>query len=394
MVPPISSTKTEDSTPGHPIQHTGIYPLLVPARLTDPLISAISGATAGLASGILVCPLDVIKTKLQAQGGFSSMRRRLATHAHGVASAGGVKMGRGMADRATVGERVLAYRGLMGTARTIWAEEGVRGMYRGLGPLILGYLPTWTVYFTVYEKSKVVMADQFGGASWLTHILSAMVAGTSSTLVTNPIWVIKTRLMSQNAIVANTSSQYSPISNTSSAYVKIPYHYTSTLDAARKMYLHEGIGSFYSGLAPALLGLSHVAVQFPLYEAFKGFFIGSEHLESPNGFTHFWSILAASCLSKICASSATYPHEVLRTRLQTQKVTHSDGDTRPRYRGIIHSARTVYREEGWRAFYAGMGTNMLRAVPASAMTLITYEIVSGRLRRWKAESVGEHQHLH
>lgn len=199
-----------------------------------------------------------------------------------------------------------------------------------------------------------------------------MIGGTSSTLVTNPIWVIKTRLMSQNA--ANASSQYSPISNTSSTYIKVPYHYTSTLDAARKMYLHEGIRSFYSGLAPALLGLSHVAVQFPLYEAFKMLFIGSEHLEKgTGGFTHFWGVLAASCLSKVCASSATYPHEVLRTRLQTQKVTHTDGDTRPRYRGIIHSARTVYREEGWRAFYAGMGTNMLRAVPASAMTLITYE---------------------
>lgn len=201
-----------------------------------------------------------------------------------------------------------------------------------------------------------------------------MTAGASSTLVTNPIWVIKTRLMSQNAQAASASSQYSPISNTSSTYIKVPYHYTSTLDAARKMYLHEGIRSFYSGLTPALLGLSHVAVQFPLFEAFKELFVGKEQLEKgTGGFNHFWGVLAASCLSKVCASSATYPHEVLRTRLQTQKVTHMDGDTRPRYRGIIDSARTVYREEGWRAFYAGMGTNMLRAVPASAMTLITYE---------------------
>ena len=177
--------------------------------------------------------------------------------------------------------------------------------------------------------------------------------------------------MSQNA--ANASSQYSPISNTSSTYIKVPYHYTSTFDAARKMYLHEGIRSFYSGLAPALLGLSHVAVQFPLYEAFKELFIGREQLEKGTGPTHFWGVSAASCLSKFCASTATYPHEVLRTRLQTQKVTHRDGDTRPRYRGIIHSARIMYQEEGWRAFYAGMGTNMLRAIPASAMTLITYE---------------------
>jgi solute carrier family 25 folate transporter 32 len=46
-----------------------------------------------------------------------------------------------------------------------------------------------------------------------------------------------------------------------------PWHYTSTFDAFRKMYLKEGIASFYSGLTPALLGLTHVAIQFPLYEA-------------------------------------------------------------------------------------------------------------------------------
>jgi len=164
MAPSISSTKTGDSTPSHPIHHPGIYPLLVPARITDPLISAISGAIAGLASGIIVCPLDVIKTKLQAQGGFSSMRKRLAPHGHGVGSAA---IGRGMADRATMGGRVLAYRGLVGTARTIWTEEGVRGMYRGLGPLILGYLPTWTVYFTVYEKSKDVLGNRKFGLVYL-----------------------------------------------------------------------------------------------------------------------------------------------------------------------------------------------------------------------------------
>ena len=141
---------SEDSTPSHPIRRPGIYPPLVPAQLTDPVIHAISGATAGVASGVIVCPLDVIKTKLQAQGGFSSMRKRLAPHGHG----------RGIADRATMGGRVLAYRGLAGTARTIWKEEGVRGMYRGLGPLILGYLPTWTVYFTVYGKSREVLGNR------------------------------------------------------------------------------------------------------------------------------------------------------------------------------------------------------------------------------------------
>jgi len=76
---------------------------------------------------VITCPLDVIKTKLQAQGGF----RR-----HDTPGGGG------------------HYNGFTGTGKMIWKEEGIKGMYRGLGPIILGYLPTWAVYFTVYEKCK------------------------------------------------------------------------------------------------------------------------------------------------------------------------------------------------------------------------------------------------
>ena len=93
-------------------------------------INSACGAMAGVASGVVTCPLDVIKTKLQAQGGFRS--------AHG---------------RRPPSSRAI-YQGMLGTARVIWAEDGLRGMYRGLGPMLLGYLPTWAVYMSVYEKSK------------------------------------------------------------------------------------------------------------------------------------------------------------------------------------------------------------------------------------------------
>jgi len=96
---------------------------------SDASLNAIAGAVGGFASGVVSCPLDVIKTKLQAQGGFRA--RAAASNAPGV-----------------------VYKGMLGTARVIWKEEGIRGMYRGLGPIILGYLPTWAVWFTVYGKSK------------------------------------------------------------------------------------------------------------------------------------------------------------------------------------------------------------------------------------------------
>lgn len=107
-------------------------------RASDSQFNALSGAIGGFTSGIVTCPLDVIKTKLQAQGGFAAIQKGRHVGHHKV------------------------YEGLVGTGRVIWREEGLRGMYRGLGPIILGYLPTWAVWFTVYNKSKVVLAQHHG----------------------------------------------------------------------------------------------------------------------------------------------------------------------------------------------------------------------------------------
>jgi solute carrier family 25 (mitochondrial folate transporter), member 32 len=222
--------------------------------------------------------------------------------------------------------------------------------------------------------------------------------------VTNPIWVIKTRLMSQSNTGHHYSTGFPKTGSTPTARPTLttPWHYRSTIDAARKMYTSEGIASFYSGLTPALLGLSHVAVQFPTYEFLKTSFTGQGMGEAPtHGETAHWvGTLSASVLSKILASTATYPHEVIRTRLQTQRRPVAGEQflqgmgiagqpapkpLEPKYRGIAMTFRTILREEGWRAFYAGLGTNMTRAVPAGTVTMLTYEFVMRQLYQAREE---------
>ena len=44
------------------------------------------------------------------------------------------------------------------TAKQIFAQAGLRGFYRGLGPTVLGYLPTWAIYFSVYDEVKSRLA--------------------------------------------------------------------------------------------------------------------------------------------------------------------------------------------------------------------------------------------
>lgn len=107
-------------------------------RFPEAYVVPVCGGLAGAASGMVSCPLDVIKTKLQAQGGFQAMRN-------------GVKLSN------------VAYRGVQGTAEMIWKEEGLRGMYRGLGPMLLGYVPTWAVYLTVYNKAQRYFRTKTGG---------------------------------------------------------------------------------------------------------------------------------------------------------------------------------------------------------------------------------------
>jgi solute carrier family 25 folate transporter 32 len=333
-------------------------------KVPDIWIAPVCGAFAGVASGIVTCPLDVIKTKLQAQGGFA---RRVAQ----------------------AGETKALYRGMIGTGKMIIREDGLRGLYQGLGPMLMGYLPTWAVYLAVYDKSREYFYEETG-SWWLSRGYASVTAGACSTIVTNPIWVIKTRLMSQSLKQNNEGA-------------RAPWQYSGTLDAARKMYRIEGFRSFYSGLTPALLGLSHVAIQFPLYEYLKMAFTGYSIGEHPNnGSSHWIGISCATFLSKICASTITYPHEVLRTRLQTQQRTapapsseeiafrgglhhphdrgqprvfsSSDGmRLRPRYAGMFRTCQTILKEEGWTAFYSGIGTNLFRAVPAAMTTMLTYE---------------------
>jgi len=217
---------------------------------------------------------------------------------------------------------------------------------------------------------------------FLANIYASLCGGACSTMATNPIWVVKTRLMSQSSTHSSTSSS------------RAPWQYRGTFDAIRKMYRAEGIKPFYSGLTPAMLGLTHVAIQFPLYEVFKKEFTGLGGSESAaDKAHHFYGLSLAIFLSKVCASTATYPHEVVRTRLQTQQrslsahSTEKTGDHgRPPggpppkgavngriYRGTLDTCKTILAEEGWRGFYAGLGTNLIRAVPSAMTTILTYE---------------------
>lgn len=201
----------------------------------------------------------------------------------------------------------------------------------------------------------------------------------------------------QNALHGTSflSGWWIPCSTLAQTQSREEVRYKHTIDAALTIYRTEGLPAFYRGLLPSLLGITHVAVQFPLYEQLKiwarkysclyqciqtSFLIAvaEDGREEP---LPSRVILLCSAVAKMTASIATYPHEVVRTRLQTQRRPladdfSSDGMIKKYPRGgIIYTTKKMIRKEGWTGLYKGLSVNLIRTVPNSAVTMLTY--VSG-----------------
>lgn len=166
--------------------------------------------------------------------------------------------------------------------------------------------------------------------------------GALTALCTNPIWVIKTRMLS-------TSSRH-------------PGAYSSIAHGTRQIYRSEGIQGFYRGLLPSLFGVSHGALQFMAYEQLKksrSSRIGHSELSATD-------FLVLSGLAKIFAGSITYPYQVVRARLQM----YNAGSA---YKGATDAVQQVWKREGLAGFYKGLGPNLLRVLPSTWVTFLVYE---------------------
>jgi len=179
------------------------------------------------------------------------------------------------------------------------------------------------------------------------------------------------------------------------------------LSTLSHIYAFEGWRAFYRGLGASTLGLSHIAIQFPVYEWTKATIghmarpatvgggsreregrgqslAGGAPLRPARSVAEStaeeqqptWVVLAASFASKLLASTVTYPHELVRARLQDQRVTAGKG---AHYNGIIDVVSQTVRREGVAALWHGFRVNLVRAVPQSMITFGLYEWLIWRI---------------
>ena len=160
-------------------------------------------------------------------------------------------------------------------------------------------------------------------------ILSGLVAGVAGNTLTNPIWVVKTRLQ---LLADSTAGQ------------KV---YAGYRDAVRTIFKEEGIGGFYKGLSASYWGCAEGCIQFMIYEQIKSKLLarqnqrrGEQGLHPSDKLPQLVYFFSAA-IAKGTASIVTYPHEVARTRLREQA---RNGVFK--YRGMWQTIGVIAKEEG------------------------------------------------
>lgn len=282
-----------------------------------------SGLTGGILSTTILHPLDVLKIRLAVNDGISSTKR--------------------------------SYLGLGNAFRTIWVEEGIRGFYRGLLPNSLGAGLSWGLYFLFYNSIRNYQdRDGFQRDLVFYHsMIAAGEAGILTLILTNPIWVIKTRLCLQYG--TNLTSKLPPSKQ-----------YTGMIDAFSKTFKNEGVKGLYKGFTPGLFNVTHGAIQFSVYEKLKNWHKVKNDFQKDSQIPLEY-IFYFSVVSKICAATITYPFQVIRTRLQ---------DQHGHYKNFVDAVVTTYRRESVFGFYKGYLPNVIRVTPATVITMMTYEKMS------------------
>ncbi|CAG8434203.1 6084_t:CDS:2 [Scutellospora calospora] len=189
-----------------------------------------------------------------------------------------------------------------------------------------------------------------------------MSIGITTSTLTNPIWLVKTRMQLQQS---------------SSITLHKPVKYKNSFDCVMKVMREEGISGLYKGLSASYLGVTESTIHWVTYEYLKSKLserrkkqktISGESVQ-PFYLRMFDNLLAAG-LSKFVAACISYPHEVIRTRMRQLPT-----DGAPKYNGIIKCFKTILREEGVSAFYGGMTAHMMRVVPNAAIMFFCYESI-------------------
>ncbi|CAG8714964.1 5568_t:CDS:2, partial [Racocetra fulgida] len=260
-------------------------------------------------------------------------------------------------DPKVVGE--LLYRNSIDCFRKVIHNEGLLGLYSGLGPQLVGVAPEKAIKLTVNDFFRARFKNKETGAIPIFYeILSGGIAGGCQVIFTNPLEIVKIRLQIQGEVAKN---------------VDIPRK--SALNIIKDL----GLFGLYRGASACLLrDIPFSGIYFTTYAHIKKDIFG----EGPNKKCGIVELLIAGAVAGMPAAYLTTPADVIKTRLQVEVRKGQTG-----YSGIFDAYRKILREEGLKAFFKGGPARVFRSSPQFGTTLMVYEL----LQRWLPWSSSEEQ---
>lgn len=348
----------------------------------------VAGISAGAVTTLVMHPLDLIKVRLQVDDYYkTSSSSASSTNVTDTAGKG----------------RWPAFLGTTGRVGRIWSSfTSYKDLYRGLGINLVGNTVSWGLYFALYNELKRDLIPQYAGGGRPNsgdggraaagekedemdqksiqhlYLACALIAGTTTSFLTNPLWVLKTRQLGTTRQQAVSGS----VSGYSQGLVSI--------------IKNEGVKALWRGFVPGLFGVVQSSLQFTIYEDMKVRRLrhhNQQNLfreESQQGQVEQLptiEYLSISAVSKIVATVALYPYQLVRSRMQMPLPTpQSQSQSQSQQqkpnkasRGTVKAldvlATTVKTEGGVLALYKGLGANLVRVVPGTCITFLVYEKV-------------------
>ncbi|KAF1730853.1 Calcium-binding mitochondrial carrier protein Aralar1 [Beauveria bassiana] len=277
------------------------------------------GSLAGAFGAFMVYPIDLVKTRLQNQRG------------------------------AQPGQRL--YKNSIDCFQKVVKNEGFRGLYSGVLPQLVGVAPEKAIKLTVNDLVRGHFTNKKGEINLWAEIFAGASAGGCQVVFTNPLEIVKIRLQVQGEVA-------------------------KTVDGAPKrsaMWIVRNLGlvGLYKGASACLLrDVPFSAIYFPTYSHLKKDFFG----ESPTHKLSILQLLTAGAIAGMPAAYLTTPCDVIKTRLQVEA---RKGEAQ--YTGLRHAAKTIWQEEGFRAFFKGGPARIFRSSPQFGFTLAAYEFLQNVL---------------
>lgn len=286
----------------------------------DSLYSFFLGSIAGCIGATAVYPIDLVKTRMQAQ------------------------------------RHKAAYANSFDCFKKVIKNEGLRGLYSGLAAQLVGVAPEKAIKLTVNDLVRGIGTDEYGQITMGWEISAGMSAGACQVIFTNPLEIVKIRLQMQGG----NTKQLKP--------GEIPHKHLSAAQIVKQL----GIKGLYKGATACLLrDVPFSAIYFPTYANLKRILFNFDPNDTDKAHRlSTWQLLVSGALAGAPSAFFTTPADVIKTRLQVE---HRAGETK--YRGIWHAFRVILKEEGVGALFKGSLARVFRSSPQFGFTLASYELL-------------------